>query len=136
MEYLILVGFLTIIITGILGIGLYYSTTSGDQLKETQIHNFGNKVVGASRTVFYAGEPSKATIYPFLPEGISGIDAVYYNGLYYLLINITASSGEQKLSFKSDVPIMIDSSNPITIASGVKMIIIEADASHAVISQG
>jgi len=62
MEFLILMGFLTFVIIGILGIGYMYSNTINDRIKAGQIESFANKVTTSSETVFYAGEPSRAII--------------------------------------------------------------------------
>jgi len=56
MEYLILIGFLTLVLTTILGIGLYYSTTAEDRLRATQIQNYGTKVISSAESVYYSGK--------------------------------------------------------------------------------
>lgn len=131
MEMLILMGFLTFVIVGILGIGYFYSSTINDRIKSSQVGNFANKIISTSESVFYAGEPSKSTISVNLPDSIQDIgieqDA--------LVIEFTLSSGTNILAFPSSVPIVESISSPITTSSGIKNIEISANQTHAIISQ-
>ncbi len=128
MEYLILIGFLTLVLTTILGIGLYYSTTAEERLRATQIQNYGIKVVSSAESVYYSGEPSKATINPYLPEGVTDIKVEYDVLLdeYSLFITIQLPTGENKISFKSQVPIAESGGNPLSHSSGIKTIVLKA----------
>jgi len=133
MEYLILIGFLTLVLTTILGIGLYYSTTAEDRLRATQIQNYGTKVISSAESVYYSGEPSKATINPYLPEGVTGI-GVYSEDVeapsgekeYYLNINISLPTGQNVLTFRSQVPLEENSSSRLSHSSGIKTVVLKA----------
>lgn len=131
MELLILMGFLTFIIIGILGIGYFYSNTINDRIKSSEINNFANKIISTSEIVFYSGEPSRATISTHLPENVQDIQVLNDT----LVITYTLASGQNKAAFSSSVPITEDPSNKITINSGIKTILIIANQTHAIISQ-
>ena len=100
-EYIILMGFVTFIITGILGLAFIYSNKAKDKVKVTQMQNCINKIISNAEAVFYAGYPSKTTIQCFMPYNIKNI-YIYKNELY---VNFTTSSGLNSVSFSSNVPI-------------------------------
>ena len=131
MEFLILMGFLTFIIIAILGIGYYYSGTINDRIKSSQIESFANKVTSTSETVFYAGEPSRATISAHLPDGVEEIEVI--NNA--IVITYYLTSGQNKRSFSSNVPIAENATSQISSISGIKSMTILANSTHAVISQ-
>lgn len=131
MEFLILMGFLTFVIIGILSIGYFYSGTINDRIKSSQIESFANKLTSTSETVFYAGEPSRATISVHLPEGVDDVEIIDNA----IVITYHLTSGINKISFSSNVPTVENSLSKISSTSGIKSIIIVANSTHAVISQ-
>ena len=131
MEFLILMGFLTFVIIGILAIGYFYSGTTNDRIKSSQISSFTNKIISTSETVFYAGEPSKATISARLPEGIQDIEIINNT----IVVTYYLTTGQNKISFSSNVPIAEDLTGEVSSSSGIKNFIIVANSTHAVISQ-
>lgn len=131
MEFLILMGFLTFVIIGILSIGYFYSNTINDRIRSSQVNNFANKITSTAEIVFYAGEPSKLTIFTHLPEGVEDIQIVDNN----IVITYNSATGKNVISFSSDVPISENISAEISSSSGIKNINIVANESHAIISQ-
>jgi len=131
MELLILMGFLTFVIIGILGIGYFYSNTISDRIKANQINNFAKKITSTAETVFYAGEPSKATVSVYLPENTQSIQIID-NTVY---IEYALTTGTNKVTYPSNVPIAQDSTAQITPTSGIKNIMIIANQTHSIISQ-
>jgi uncharacterized protein (UPF0333 family) len=131
MELLILMGFLTFVIIGILGIGYFYSNTINDRIKASQVSNFAEKLIATSESVYYAGGPSKSTINAHLPDGVENLNV----SEEAITITYDLTSGENIISFESSVPIVEDSSNPLTSTSGVKSITVIANETHAIISQ-
>jgi len=131
MELLILMGFLTFVIIGILGIGYFYSNTINDRIKSNQINNFAVKITSASETVFYAGEPSKSTISAHLPENVQDIEII--ENTIYITYNV--ATGQNKIAFQSNVPIIENPSAQLTTSSGLKNIVVVANQTHAIISQ-
>ena len=131
LELLILMGFLTFVIIGILGVGYYYSSTVNDRIKSTQVSNFAGKIISTSETVFYSGDPSKATITTYLPDGINSI-TIDENSL---IITYKLASGRNVAAYPSSVPIAEIGTGNLTTSSGIKKIVIVAESTKAVISQ-
>ena len=131
MEFLILMGFLTLIIIGILSIGYFYSSTTNDRIRSSQVSSFANKIISTSETVFYAGEPSKATISVRLTDGIQDIEIINDT----LIITYSLATGQNKISFSSNVPLAESSTAEISSNSGIKNLVIVANSTHTVISQ-
>ncbi|MDD5192457.1 MAG: hypothetical protein PHH54_01415 [Candidatus Nanoarchaeia archaeon] len=132
-EYLIIMGFVTFIIFMVLGIAIFYSGGIKDRIKITQMTNCANKIISTAEGVFYAGNPSRATITCQLPENIQEI----YIGDNSLVISIQTSSGLERRAFSSNVPIS-EGTDWLTISPGIKKIKLEAlDSGNTVeISKG
>lgn len=118
MEYVIIMGFVLLSITLITGLAFVYSGSLKDKIRENQVTNFANKVITTSESVYYSGEPSKATISVYLPEYVKNI-TISNKSLY---LEVQFSSGLNKIEYKSNVPL----SGSISTSSGMKKIIIEA----------
>lgn len=130
-EYLIIVGFVTFIVIGILGVALFYSGSISDKMIMTQVENFANKIISSSESVFYAGEPSKATITAFLPKGVDSIEIDESEDV--LIITVQTNSGINKILFSSNVHIIENGDAPLSSSQGLKKIEIAANSTHAVI---
>ena len=126
MEYLMIVGFLTFVIIGTLGIAMYHNNTIRDMISSRQVESMSTKIVSAAESVFYAGEPSKITIVSYIPEGISEIN-ITDNTLF---VTFQSSSGTNKVSFPSNVPI----TGTLSTVSGLRNIVIEATSSSVTIT--
>lgn len=126
MEYIIILGFVMIVIIGILGIALTYSGSIKDSIKINQVNNFANKIISTAESVYYYGEPSKATISVYLPDGVKDI-TIMENSLF---ISTQVYSGLEKSSFSSDVPI----EGIITTSSGIRKIVVMAEGNKTVIN--
>jgi hypothetical protein len=126
MEYLMIVGFLTFIVIGTLGIAMYHNNTIRDVISSRQVESMSTKIVSAAETVFYAGEPSKVTIVSYIPDGISEINIIDNT----IFVTFQSTSGTNKVSFPSNVPI----TGNISTVSGLRNIIIEATSSSVTIN--
>lgn len=131
MELLILMGFLTFVIIGILGVGYFYSNTINDRIRSNQINNFAVKIVTTSESVFYSGEPSRSTISAQLPANVQNIEIIDNA----IVITYGLATGQNKVAFPSNVQIIEDPSSQLTTSSGIKNIIVVANKTHAIISQ-
>ena len=126
-EYLIIVGFVTLIVSAILAISILYTSGLQDGIKMNQMGDFANKIISTSEYIFYAGAPSKATITVYLPKDVKAIE-ISENSL---IISIQTSSGLNKIGFPSKVNI----SGVITTSQGLKEIEIIALDDSVSISQ-
>lgn len=126
-EYIILVGFVTFVIIGTLGLAFFYSNGIKDRVRSNQIGNFAGKVISTAESIYYYGEPSKATISVYLPEGVKEIEFYEKD----LLITIQTSSGTEKAAFSSKVPL----EGELNPSFGVKNIEISAQDGKVIIGQ-
>jgi len=125
-EYLLVIGFITLAIIVLLGIALSYSGAIRDSIRLHQLKTFSDKVLSTSESVFYAGEPSKATIDVFLPDGVKSIE-IMENSLFF---TVQTDTGLMKSAFSSKVPII----GSITISQGIKKVQILAQENSVLIS--
>lgn len=127
-EYMIVMGFITFILVGVMATAFFYGSSIQDKIRITQITNYGNKIVSSADSVFYAGEPSKSTISVYLPESVKEIN-VYDNSIY---ISFQTSTGLNKLSFVSEVPLIY---NAPQITSGLKNLELKIVSGGVIITQ-
>jgi len=125
-EYLVVVGFVTMVVIGILGVAIVFSGTIRDRIRITQIDNFANKVISVSESVFYAGEPSKATVFGELPEGVTDIE-ISENSL---IVSVSTDTGQNKLMYVSKVPMQ----GSISPGGGTKKVSVVANEDYVEIS--
>jgi hypothetical protein len=125
-EYLIIIGFVSVVLVLILAVAFFYSGGIKDRIKITQVNNFANKIISTAESIYYYGEPSKTTISVYLPEGVENIEISGDE----LIISTRVSSGLEKTSFSSKVPI----DGTITTVSGIKRIVIYATEDNSIIN--
>jgi uncharacterized protein (UPF0333 family) len=127
-EYMIVVGFVTVLILGLLAVGYFYSATIKEKIKFNQLSSFSSKVISSAETVFQKGAPSKITFTAYLPPAVKQIEILDNE----IVFTLTTSSGTAKMSFSSDVPLQ----GSLSTSEGVKRIKIEAQESSALITEG
>ena len=125
-EYIIVMGFVTFVIVGILALAFVYSGGMEDSVKGNQVHNCANKIISAAESVYYQGFPSKATITCYLPDNINEVNISEDN----LIFTFYSSSGTNKIAFPSKVPI----NGSLGKIEGLRKIKIEAYNGNATIS--
>ena len=126
---MIVIGFVTLVISLILGVSILYTNTVQDRVKVNHMDSFADKIISTSEYVFYAGEPSKATITAYLPKDVTAIE-VLENTLF---ISIRTSSGLNKLGYPSKVN--LTSSGTFNINEGLKNFEISAGENEVTIIQ-
>ena len=126
-EYLIVIGFVVFLVLGIIGIAFFYTSTTNDQIKVSQVSNLANKIVSSAESVFYAGEPSKLTLTGYMPIGVNSIQILSGE----IVVNMTTSSGITIMSFSSNFPL----SGNISSNEGVKRIEVLAQQNEVLISE-
>jgi len=117
-EYVVIVGFVTVVIIGILAVSTIYSSSSQRNVKLTHINNFGNKIISSSEKVFYSGYPSKTTIVTYLPEDVTNVNITEN----MVIVTVKTIDGLTDLGFPSNVNI----TGYITPSKGIKRIKISA----------
>lgn len=126
MEYIIILGFVMFALIGILGLAFYYSGGIKDRIRLVQVNNFANKITSTAENVFYYGEPSKATISVYLPEGVKNIEILDKD----IIISTYTSSGLEKRAFSSNVPL----EGNISFSSGIKKLVVKAEGNRTTIN--
>lgn len=126
-EYLIIVGFVTLAIIMVLALAVIYSDKIKDQIKLNQVEAFGTQVINTAETVFFAGEPSKTTIKFYLPDGVEEIEIISDA----VVITTHTSSGQNKRAYHSNVPLQ----GNITSGEGTKIIKFQAETDYVSITQ-
>ena len=119
-EFIIIMGFVTFVIVGILAISFIYSNSVKEKIKTNQLENCANKMISTAESIFYSGRPSRATINCYLPESLRNLDIQED----ILIFTIQSSSGISKIPYSSNVPLV--SKNNVMNNGGLKKIKIEA----------
>ncbi len=127
-EYMIIISFVIFAVGVIMGLSLIYSSSIRDQIKMDQLNDFSTKLISASESVFYSGEPSRATLSAYLPEGVNAITLSNKE----LIANISLSSGENIRVFPSRVSLSCPGN--ISQFKGLKKIRVEARLNDVLIT--
>ena len=69
-EYLVIIGFVTVITIPLIIIYYSFVQDSGDEIATTQILQIGKKIVDAAESVYYLGEPSQTTLRVNIPNNV------------------------------------------------------------------
>jgi uncharacterized protein (UPF0333 family) len=126
-EYMIIVGFVTLAIITVVVLAYFYSANIKDMIRLNQVEGFASRLISSAESVFFKGEPSKATIKLYLPDGVDDI-TVTQGGL---IISTRVSSGINRRLFPSEVPL----NGSITTPEGLKKLVLEARVDDVLISQ-
>jgi len=70
-EYLMIIGFVTIITIPLVFLFYKYTAESSDEIITYQINQIANKIVDAAETVYFLGKPSQTTIKVNIPNQIA-----------------------------------------------------------------
>jgi hypothetical protein len=73
MEYLLITGFVFLILAVILVVSYSQSATFTREVTSSQIQKVGNQIVDAANAVYYAGPPTKKTLKLYFPELINNV---------------------------------------------------------------
>jgi len=95
-EYLVVVGFVTFLVIGVLGVAVYYSAQLRDSIKFYQLENYAEKIVSGAESVFYSGEPSRVTITAYLPAGVQSVEIIEDQ----IVVSISTANGVAKSAYK------------------------------------
>ena len=109
-EYMMVVGFVTLAIVSVLTLAYFYSDQIKDSIRLNQVESFATQVLNSAESVFFAGEPSKTTVKLYLPEGI-------------LIKTKTRSGGENIRFYESKVPLV----GSISSTEGIKRVAVIAE---------
>jgi uncharacterized protein (UPF0333 family) len=73
MEYLLITGFVFLILAVIMVISYSQSAAFSRQVTASQIQKVGNQIIDAANGAYYAGPPTKRTLTLYFPELINNV---------------------------------------------------------------
>jgi len=126
MEYLIVVGFLLIIITPLIIIFYQHTATTNDQITTSQADKIVKKIVDNAESVYYLGEPSKTRIKIYMPNNIEQIILQDYE----VVFKVKTNSGISDIEHTSNVNI----SGSVSTTPGIHYISIESRGDYVWVS--
>jgi len=127
-EYLVIVGFISFLVIGLLAFSLFYTSSVQDSIRMSNLAQFASKVVVNAESVYYAGEPSRVVVIATLPTGVTSIQVLPNE----IVFKIETGSGLSVISYSSNVPLQ----GSISSHYGVKRITLEAGESSVIIKEG
>lgn len=126
-EYLMIIGFVTVISVPFLLIYYDYISKSQDEINTQQINNIANKVVDVAESVYFLGEPSQTTIRVFVPSNVKDASILNEKEVQY---RVSTTAGLTEIVQVSSVN--LTGSLPIT--EGIHVITVKAEGSKVSIS--
>ena len=118
MEYMMIIGFTTLVLSIILIISSAYSNDVKESMNLNQLDQTVKSIIQSSESVYYFGEPSKTTLKVFIPEGVN--EVVFGNNS--IIFKVQTLSGLTDVGYKTTMPI----NGTILTDSGYHYISIEA----------
>jgi len=107
-EYLMMVGLISIVVVPSTFLFYNYSLETIEQIDRAQIDKFGRDIITTAETVYYLGTPTRIVIEGRLPNTVENIAIVQdpVTGTYLLLIDVRTRSGLLNLSYPTQVNIL------------------------------
>lgn len=100
-EYLVIVGFVAVIVIPMLLIFYTYADRTEDEVISNQVNKIGLKVSDAAEAMYYLGEPSRTKVRAYFPKNINNITV----GNNELVFMIHTKEGEDDIVLYTPVPI-------------------------------
>lgn len=121
-EYLMIIGFVTIITIPLVFLFYKYTAESSDEIITYQINQIANKIVDAAETVYFLGKPSQTTIKVNIPNQIA--EASLQNREVYFKVKV--KNGYHDVVQVSSVNI----TGTLPIGQGIHHIILKAEEGY------
>ena len=126
-EYMFLIGFVTVITIPLIIIYQSFTQESNDEISSTQINEVAKKIVDAAESVYYLGEPSQTTLKVNIPGNIVLADL---SSGYEVVFNVRTKTGSSEIVRNS--PINITGSLPVN--KGTYTITLKAKSKYVEVS--
>lgn len=117
-EYMSVVGIATIVAISLLGVAHYYSRQTEVTINANQVDRIAKQIVDTAESLYYYGEPSRATIKVYIPDGINSVNISGQE----LSFKFMTQAGEADMFYTSTVNLQGD----IDTSYGLRHIHIEA----------
>ena len=118
-EYIFIIGFVTIITIPLLVIYYSYSAQSKDIVATTQAMQIARKIVDSAESVYYLGTPSQTTLKLNFPDGILSTNLSNRE----LVFKISTTSGVTDIVEVSSVNI----SGNLPLTEGIHVVTVKAE---------
>jgi hypothetical protein len=118
-EFMAIIGFVTFIAITMLILSQFYQREVSTQVETNQVDHLARKIIEASESVYYLGEPSKTTISGNMPGHVSAVQISPNEITFKVKVS---GGGVRDISYVSNVN-LTGSINP---SPGLKKISIEA----------
>ncbi len=126
-EYMFLIGFVTIITIPLIIIYYTFTQESGDEINSAQILQIAKKVIDAAESVYYLGEPSQTTLKVNIPGNVV---LANLSAGYEVVFKVKTRSG--KVDIVQNSAVNITGSLPIN--KGAYIITVKAASGHVEVS--
>ena len=101
MEYLVIVGFVAVIVIPMILIFYTYADRAEDEIISNQVLKIGLKMSDAAEAMYYLGEPSRTRISAYFPKNIENISI----GNNEILFIVHTKEGADHIVVYTPVPI-------------------------------
>lgn len=101
-EYMVIIGFVTLITIPLILIYHSFVQDSGDEITSTQVQQIAQKIADTAESVYYIGEPSQTTLNINMPDMVVGVNL---SAGYEIVFKINTGSGTADIVQGSSVNI-------------------------------
>ncbi|MFC1741327.1 hypothetical protein ACFL3V_02220 [Nanoarchaeota archaeon] len=126
MEYLIIVGFVAVIVIPMILIFYTYADRTQDEVVSNQVQKIGLKIGDSAEAMYYLGEPSRTRVRAYFPKNINNI-TIGNNEITFM---IRTKSGLDHIVIYSTVPV----SGSLDIHSGYHNINVRSKGNYVEIT--
>lgn len=125
-EYMVLIGFVTIITIPLIIIYHSFSQQSSDEIGSSQINQVAKKIVDAAESVYYLGEPSQTTLKVNIPDSILLVNLSGYE----VVFKVRTTSGSSDIVRSS----LVNITGSLPTRAGTYTLTVKAIANHVEVS--
>jgi uncharacterized protein (UPF0333 family) len=125
-EYIVIVGFVAVIVLPMILIFYTYSDRTEDEIISNQISKIGLKVGDAAESVYYLGDPSRTRLRAYFPKNINNI-TIGNNEIVFI---VRTKSGLDHIVIYTTVPVQ----GSLDIHSGYHNINVRSKGSYVEIT--
>ncbi len=121
-EYLIIMGFVTMSLIPLAIVYFTYSSETKDQIIDSQVNQIAKKIVDNAEAVYYLGDMSRTTLKMYMPENVMNV-TVQDNEIVFKVKGLHGVSDVAEYSF-------VNMTGSIDAGSGIKYITIESKGEY------
>jgi uncharacterized protein (UPF0333 family) len=127
-EYLVIIGFVTVITIPLIIIYFNFTQESGEEITSSQINQIAKKIVDAAESVYYMGEPSQTSLRINMPGNV--ILANLSSGKEVVFRIRSSDGGESEVVHTTSVNI----TGNLTVSQGTYIVTVKAMSNYVNLS--